>query len=614
MATYPNLSLDVMQPQIETPDQATQAKVSIADSMAQLQERQARAKDYAAQAPIRQAQAANQLQGFAEKKALDQAFAGSIKPYDPAVGDIEYDDDKAGQILDSTNIPGVGKASYLRAQYQAQKDQQRASHRQQAISELTQTNQANDIIAIPSENFLTRNGEHKPGESYSDADIAAMKAEYPAIRAQAVKVNPANGKILPYDYDPDIVNPKLQSFVDQHNQNKDVQQKLADAQGKEKLGLTTPEGRERAIALQVQQVTQQNGGKAPDQETLDAIREGVMQKAGFTGFKITRKSPGALKQFGDTTGDRLPAGAVGIYGEALDTSPDVHYATVMHPDGTIVGYVQNNKQFAPKDPTAASLALASANGDAKAAQALKSLAALRSQQNAGGGLTPEAQEMIARQFVATGILPSMGMGAAKDREAVFNRAGEIARGQNVAANSAEFKQLQSSTTALQKSRDAVVAFETTATKNLDNAINAAKKLEDTGSPILNKPLRTLDRRVLGGPEIAAFDAARQVAVNEIAKVTSNPTLSGQLSDTARREVADFIPEDATIQQIMAVAQILKQDMENRRTALEDQIKFNNGRIRGVGAPTDNAPPNPYVTPPLKLSPNNPYAKKSPGGG
>jgi hypothetical protein len=77
---------------------------------------------------------------------------------------------------------------------------------------------------------------------------------------------------------------------------------------------------------------------------------------------------------------------------------------------------------------------------------------------------------------------------------------------------------------------------------------------------------------MGSAEVAAFDAARRVAINEIAKVVSNPNLTGQLSDAARREVESFIPEQATLKQINAVADILKTDMQNRHQSLDVQLK------------------------------------------
>lgn len=272
MAIDPSIALQVRQPQILSPFDANAKAVTVADVMGQMQERQSLAAEREAQAPIRAAQAAAQQKQLAENSALSQAFEGSVG-YDQDAGDLSYDDSKAAQILHSQNM------DYLLPQYQAKKDQARAAHRTQALNEIGDAQKTIAVQAVPAENFL------------SIDDPGKRKAAYPSLRAQLIAANPGNGKLLPNDYDPDTVDKLLQSVIDQHDQTKDVQEKLKDAQSKQGLSLQTPEGREKEIAAQVQQFTQQNGGQAPDQETLDAIREGVMQKAGFTGFKVARRAP-----------------------------------------------------------------------------------------------------------------------------------------------------------------------------------------------------------------------------------------------------------------------------------------------------------------------------------
>ncbi len=206
------------------------------------------------------------------------------------------------------------------------------------------------------------------------------------------------------------------------------------------------------------------------------------------------------------------------------------------------------------------------------------------------GLTPEAKAMLAQQLLSTGQIPNIGSGAAgaKLRTDIVNQAASGGATPDLAGAGASFKADSSSLTALQKNRDAVVAFENTAGKNLDLFLNQAKGVVDSGSPWINKPLRTVAQGGLGSADLSAFNAARQVAINEIAKVTSNPGLTGQLSDSARHEVEAFIPADATLKQIYGVAKVLKQDMANRHVSYDDQIKEIKGRLQtkpqGAGAP------------------------------
>lgn len=151
-------------------------------------------------------------------------------------------------------------------------------------------------------------------------------------------------------------------------------------------------------------------------------------------------------------------------------------------------------------------------------------------------------------------------------------------GLDVASAKADFTANQDSLKALQKQRDALGAFESTALKNLKQFTDLAAKIPDTGSPWLNQPLRAINQNALGGDVLAAFNAARQTVVPEFAKILANPGLSGQLSDSARHEVESVMSGNATLKQILAVSKVLTQDVENRRTSYDDQIAAIKGRI------------------------------------
>lgn len=195
-------------------------------------------------------------------------------------------------------------------------------------------------------------------------------------------------------------------------------------------------------------------------------------------------------------------------------------------------------------------------------------------------LTPQGLDAAALNYAKTGQLPPLGMGDKGTRKAIINRAAEMMPDLDVARNRADFTANQDSLKGLQKQRDAIGAFENTAKKNIDVFLNAAGKVVDTGSPMANNIARVVTGKMLGSPDQAAYDAARQVAINEIAKITSNPTLSGTLSDSARHEVEAFNPQSATLAQTVKVMRLLKQDMENRTTALDDAIGGIKGRIGG----------------------------------
>lgn len=202
------------------------------------------------------------------------------------------------------------------------------------------------------------------------------------------------------------------------------------------------------------------------------------------------------------------------------------------------------------------------------------------QEDAVVNLTPEALRMTAHQFAMTGQLPPMGMGkaGAATRTKIINEAAGIYKDLDLPTQVAAFGANKESLKKLQGQRDAVGAFEDTALKNLDQFLATAKRVVDTGSPLINRPLRTLSGQLMGSPEMAAYNTARQTVVPEFAKLLSNPGLSGQLTDSARKEVEGVISGDATLKQVFATANILKNDAANRRSSLDEAISAIQKRI------------------------------------
>jgi hypothetical protein len=245
----------------------------------------------------------------------------------------------------------------------------------------------------------------------------------------------------------------------------------------------------------------------------------------------------------------------------------------------------------------AQVAAGDTTGAALTQQHIQMLKPASGQNNLGGvnnsGLSEEALNSQADRFNETGgDMVAMGRGdaAINTRTAIINRAAERAAEKegpvDFAANKGAYRANVKSLGDLTDQHDQVVSFENTSRKNLETFLQKAQDLAakygDTGIPWLNTPFRNVEKDFGGNPDIPAYNAARQVAINEIAKVTNNPGLKGQLTDTARKEVENFIPANATLAQTLAVAQVLKQDMENRRLSLEAQIGETAKRLgRGV---------------------------------
>jgi hypothetical protein len=198
-----------------------------------------------------------------------------------------------------------------------------------------------------------------------------------------------------------------------------------------------------------------------------------------------------------------------------------------------------------------------------------------------GMLTPEAKAMAAQNYAQTGQLPA-GMRSPAMASGILNQAASGGAAPNVAANKANYQADAASLKSLQSNMDQVTAFENTAGKNLDQFLSTAKNVIDSGSPLINQPLRSVASKVAGSPNQAAFEAARTTALTEIAKVLNSSKASGVLSDSARGEVSQLIGKDATLAQIYSAANILKNDMGNRHQSYQDKINEIKGRLGGQG--------------------------------
>lgn len=243
--------------------------------------------------------------------------------------------------------------------------------------------------------------------------------------------------------------------------------------------------------------------------------------------------------------------------------------------------------------TTTALATAKATAGTKIYVSGQEAASRGAAQISASGATEDDFRRAGEQYALSGVMPPMGMGSAA-RGKIMHYAQDFARQtgmspRDMAVAQAAFAGDSKSLKAFQSQRDQIVSFENTAQKNLDLFLNAASKIPDTGSPWVNAPLRSLDDRVLGSDDLAAVNAARQVANNEIAKVTAGGGLGGVLSDSARNEVKSYNPENATFKQTVAVANVLKRDMANRHASMDAMIGEIKGRLGGGGSPGGGNP-------------------------
>jgi hypothetical protein len=181
------------------------------------------------------------------------------------------------------------------------------------------------------------------------------------------------------------------------------------------------------------------------------------------------------------------------------------------------------------------------------------------------------------------LLPGNGVQLAADRRKVLQIVAHQDPNFDYVSAMSQLKADEGSLSAMTKNIDQVEAFENTALKNLDVLLTNGKKMIDTGSPFLNLPAREASNRIFGSKRAAAFNTARETAISEISKVLASANAAGgTVTDSQKKHIDDLIAPGATWGQIMEAANILKTDMNNRRTSYADQQKAIQNRIKNRG--------------------------------
>jgi hypothetical protein len=210
---------------------------------------------------------------------------------------------------------------------------------------------------------------------------------------------------------------------------------------------------------------------------------------------------------------------------------------------------------------------------------------LNSLANQGTELTPEAIDIAAHRYALTGDMGTWGFAAKGVRTQIANRAAQLYPKVDIATNAAAYQANKTTLSNISKIRDQVLAFESTAKKNLLLFKNAADKVIDTGSAWLNQPLRAVEEKGLNASEITAYRTARNVALTEVARVISTASATGVLTNEQINEVKGLIGEGASLASVYSAVNILMQDMANRKESLTDQANDIRQRI-GTGSTTE----------------------------
>lgn len=132
-------------------------------------------------------------------------------------------------------------------------------------------------------------------------------------------------------------------------------------------------------------------------------------------------------------------------------------------------------------------------------------------------------------------------------------------------------------------QNAVSAYETVAKGNGDRFLELAAKVNTSGVPLINSAMR-LGKAAAGSPDAAEMLQVLQNYQTEVARIIANPRLVGQLSDTARKEMADVIPANLTVAQATRIINRLNVEFDLRNKGIQDALSTAGAGISVVPNP------------------------------
>lgn len=196
----------------------------------------------------------------------------------------------------------------------------------------------------------------------------------------------------------------------------------------------------------------------------------------------------------------------------------------------------------------------------------------------------------AKRVRAGEAMPSLGIGkdAAISRRLIAQKAAHDAYENGGSAEGDIVKRavLNSEKSSLKDQiaqKHAISQFENTAVKNADVAIDLVNKVDTTGIPVAERWLRAGMKAVAGDTDVTNFDFQIGVLVPEIAKIITNPTLRGILSDSARQEAQALIDHNITANQLKELIPLMKNDFKRRSQAIDEEILTTEKSIGDLGS-------------------------------
>lgn len=195
--------------------------------------------------------------------------------------------------------------------------------------------------------------------------------------------------------------------------------------------------------------------------------------------------------------------------------------------------------------------------------------------DASAALSDTAIDQLAQAFNITHTLPSLGMGASKDREKILNRAADMQAkagkdGSDLVTSGATYKAAAASLSDVTKSYSRISAGEENVNSLADQLQGQMKTAGLTGqSPFFNGGWRDAKTKFAGDARMAGVVETLGTLRDDYAIVMAGS--NGHGSDALRNDIDNRINAAQNVAQIAEIASQMKTSMANRKNAYLDQI-------------------------------------------
>lgn len=175
------------------------------------------------------------------------------------------------------------------------------------------------------------------------------------------------------------------------------------------------------------------------------------------------------------------------------------------------------------------------------------------------------------------------------RQQVMSKVTSLNSGEGISAREGataplDIKANQASLNKMVPQLDAITAYEKTMENIGGKLVDIAKAVDSTGVPVIERWIRAGKKSVAGDPDVTEFNSRMNTFRTEAARVINNPNLTGVLSDSARHEVEDMIPNSATAEQIERGVKVLISEGVTRKQNLQEQIDIARNRNKAGAKP------------------------------